>query len=445
MDGGYDVSNFFKIDEKFGTLRDFNTMLRKFHEANIRVVLDLVPGHTSEKNDIFLKSSIHNKNYYSDMFVWSRSCWEVPQSYRFVSGRYERDGNYMVNFFSTQPALNYGFGKITEPWQVSYLDDRVVKTKKYLIKVIEFWLSKGVDGFRVDMAESLVKNDENKDATSGIWRSIFQEIRPKYKDVCFISEWSGVEAINKAGFDADFMLNHPGNPYNRLLRFEQNESPSVFNKNGKGDLVTFIKNYMHWYNQIKDKGLIGNITCNHDFDRLRPQYSISQCKIIISFLIFLPGVPFIYYGDEIGMKFVKNMANVEGGYSRTGTRIPMYWDNSTNYGFSSHKPFISQYKSQDNASKQIDDPSSLYNVVRQAINTRKNNDDFLSTEVEFLSNTYPIIVKRKDIIIITNPTNMALEFEIALEKYESIFRVGKLKGTKIYSTSLFVFKKKGEA
>ena len=165
-DGGYDVSDFFAVDPIFGTMEDFKELLNKAHELGIRIIVDLVAGHVSEQNEMFQMSARSERNEYSDMFIWNNSVWDLEQPYRLISGRYDRNGCYMVNFFSTQPALNFGFNEITHPkWQMSYKDERTFKARNFLKEVMKFWLSMGVDGFRVDMADSLVKNDHQKLAT----------------------------------------------------------------------------------------------------------------------------------------------------------------------------------------------------------------------------------------------------------------------------------------
>lgn len=109
LDGGYDITDFFDVDPRFGTMKDLEELLYQAHLRGMHLILDLVPGHASEKHPLFLKSAEPTRNEYSDLFVWNDSPWEKPQGWwQFISGRYERYGNYMVNFFSHQPAFNYG-------------------------------------------------------------------------------------------------------------------------------------------------------------------------------------------------------------------------------------------------------------------------------------------------------------------------------------------------
>ena len=180
MDGGYDVRDFFKCSSRFGTEEEFDLLVEQCHQKNIHLIIDLVAAHTSEENPMFIKSTSPKHNEFSDRFIWTKNPWNCPHEYKFINGRYNRFGDYMVNFFSTQPALNYGFNKITDDWQMSYKDSEPKKTQEFLLSVMRFWLNRHVDGFRVDLADSLVKNDDNKEATIEIWQHMISTIKKEY-------------------------------------------------------------------------------------------------------------------------------------------------------------------------------------------------------------------------------------------------------------------------
>ena len=108
-DGGYDVKDFFEVDPRFGNKSDLINLIKEVHRRDMKIIIDLVAGHASEENKEFLLSAKDEKNYYSDLFIWNNSTWDLEPNYKLISGRYERFGNYLVNFFSTQPAFNYGF------------------------------------------------------------------------------------------------------------------------------------------------------------------------------------------------------------------------------------------------------------------------------------------------------------------------------------------------
>lgn len=116
-DAGYDVRDYKKIAPRYGTNEDAAALFRAAHEKGIRVLFDLVPGHTSEEHPWFKASCKPGHNEYSDRFIWTDSCFASGDGMPFIGGETERNGTYILNFFKCQPALNYGYGKINEKWQ----------------------------------------------------------------------------------------------------------------------------------------------------------------------------------------------------------------------------------------------------------------------------------------------------------------------------------------
>lgn len=434
MDGGYDVRDFFKTSPRFGTEEDFDEFIKSAHARGIKVILDLVPGHASEQNADFLKSAKPVRNDMYDRFIWTDNEWYTPDGFKAVSGRHDRRGSYIVNFFSTQPALNYGFNRVDEPsWQFSADSAEARATREWLKSVMRFWLDRGADGFRVDMASSLVKNDgdiSEKPKTSEIWRDIRAMLDEEYPETALISEWSHPQAI-RAGFNADFMLDNIGNPYNMLLRAEEKEGAhSYFDIGGKGDAKQFADGFAKWYDEVKESGYIGIISCNHDTPRLAPSYSTEQLKLIYATLFTLPGVPFLYYGDEIGMKYVKDIPSVECGYSRTGSRTPMQWDMSKNAGFSTAEstflPVVPD--KQINVESQTKDKKSLLNFVKSLIAFRKSRREFVDGELEFLhaQKAEPLVYRRGGLTVVVNPLKTKQTAPVVLSpKAKALFAVGK--------------------
>lgn len=339
MDAGYDVSDYKKVAQRYGTMEDVNTLLCTAHSMGIKVLFDLVPGHTSDTHEWFTQSKKGTKNDYSDRYIFTKSVWDAPPQYRFMCGICERDGNYMVNYFSSQPALNYGFYDITCPsWQIPYDDKRCQATVEAIKDVMRFWLDKGVDGFRVDMADSLVKNDDEKIATSKIWRGVREMMDKEYPQCALVSEWCNpVRSIVNGGFHMDFYLDHYGNGYSQLFRYRKDENDtnrSFFCDDANGSVMGFLDEYVENYNASKDKGYICFMTNNHDMPRATHYMSDDMIKLSHAFMMTMPGVPFVYYGDEIAMRYQAGLISKEGGFSRTGSRTPMQWDNSKNCGFS---------------------------------------------------------------------------------------------------------------
>src|SRR5699024_909596 len=152
---------------------DLAQLFRTAHEKGMHVLLDLVPGHTSEEHPWFKASSQVEKNEYSGRYIWTDHCFAGGDGMPFIGGETDRNGTYILNFFKCQPALNYGYGKIHEVWQQPTDAPDCRATVEAIKDVMRFWLAMGCDGFRVDMAFSLVKNDtHHKKYTCAIWRDI---------------------------------------------------------------------------------------------------------------------------------------------------------------------------------------------------------------------------------------------------------------------------------
>lgn len=416
-DAGYDVRDYKKVAPRYGTMDDVERLFEEAHKRNIHVLLDLVPGHTSEEHEWFTESKKAERNEFSDRYVWTNCWFHGIAGHPYVGGEAERDGCYMLNFFKCQPALNYGFGKITADWQKSPEDPACIATREALKDVMRFWLDKGCDGFRVDMADSLVKDDdENKSNTGKIWKNIREMLDSDYPEAAIISEWSNPQQALKNGFHADFYLDHQGNGYNTLLR--DNETPggdhSFLKKDGEGDIMRFLLDYLPKYDDTKDDGYISFITCNHDTPRARFTLSPEELKIAWALFLTLPGVPFIYYGDEIGMRYLNGLPTKEGGYTRTGSRSPMQWDSTQNYGFSNAEKeslYIPQDESEDapTVEKQKDDPDSLLNTTKALIALRHQYLDLQadgSFEVIYAEKEqFPFVYRRGNLLIAINPSD----------------------------------------
>lgn len=211
----------------------------------------------------------------------------------------------------------------------------------------------------------------------------------------------------------DFLLHFGPSHYNDLFRCEE----PYFSSRGKGSISDFIAKYTENYEKSERKGLICIPSGNHDMDRLSRTIHGDELKIAFAFLLSMPGAPFIYYGDEIGMQYIRNLTSVEGGYGRTGSRSPMQWDNTTNAGFSSasaEKLYIRQDNAADRPTvqAQMADPNSLWNTVKELIQLRKANAALQScAEIEFISAGYPLVYTRtcntQKITVIINPSSLS--------------------------------------
>jgi len=410
-DAGYDVADYCMAAPRYGTNEDLKRLLNAAHLKDFHVLLDLVPGHTSIDHPWFKASMQAQRNDYTDRYVWTDAVWERPDGMDCLRGIFPRNGSCAVNFFSNQPALNYGFYKVEKPWQQPMDAPGPRATLDAMKNVMRFWLKMGCDGFRVDMAGSLVKNDPDSLGTIKLWQEVRAFLDLEFPDAALISEWGEPDKSLAGGFHMDFLLPFGPAHYNDLFRCDE----PFFSSRGKGDASQFVKCYQHYVDKTSGKGLICIPSGNHDTPRLAPALHGMELKLVFFFLLTMPGAPFIYYGDEIGMRYVDGLDSVEGGYYRTGSRTPMQWDNSVNDGFSAAPPdqlYITMDSAPDRPTvqAQMADLDSLYHEIKRLIAVRQAHQVLQSNaSVQFVhSSGYPLAYIRRDssaeFLVILNPS-----------------------------------------
>ena len=434
-DAGYDVRDYKKAAPRYGTNEDLARLFEEAHRRGIRVLLDLVPGHTSEEHPWFLESRKPEKNALSGRYIWTDFVFKWGGGLNFISGEAERDGGYVINFFKCQPALNYGFLHPSESWHQGIDSPDALSTREAMKDIMRFWLSRGCDGFRVDMADSLVKfDDENKSGTCAVWRDILGEIGQEYPEAAFAAEWCNPWQALSCGFHMDFYLDHLGNGYNTLLRdYKSGEDHSYFKKDAGGDITRFLKDYLPRYNDTREEGYISMLSCNHDTQRPRYTLDERELKIFYAFLFTMPGVPFLYYGDEIGMRYMEGLPTKEGGYFRTGTRTPMQWSRGKNMGFSEAEK-DALYLPVDSAEdapcleSQREDPGSLYSAVKDLIALRRGNKE-LQADAAFgvlyaEEKKNPFVYRRGSMIVALNPSGQEVSAPVPAGGRKVLYRIG---------------------
>jgi len=434
-DAGYDVRNYKKVAPRYGSNDDLFRLFDEAHKRDMRVLLDLVPGHTSEEHSWFTESKkIAPDKEFKNRYIWTDSWffWGL-EGLKFIAGEAERDGCYIVNFFKCQPALNYGFLNRREKWQLPPDHPDCISTREALKDIMKFWLTggkgQGCDGFRVDMADSLVKFDDGeKSATSTIWRNVREMLDSEFPQAALVSEWSYPPQALRAGFHADFLLDHGESGYRSLVRDYENgkANNSYFKKDSNGDIKKFLDQYLPWYEATKNDGYISLITGNHDTPRISHGLDTKELALAYAVFFTMPGVPFLYYGDEIGMRYLYNLPTKEGGYGRTGSRTPMQWHSGGNMGFSTapedklYLPIDSDPAAPDVATQEKD-PSSLLNTVKTLLRLRGSEEDLCTKpNLEILhapnadSGDRSFIYRRGAFIIAVNPSGNAVQTPIAV-------------------------------
>ena len=223
----------------------------------------------------------------------------MPESGAYLRVISDRDGTAVVNYFSHQPALNYGYAQCNRPWMMSPESPSALATREAIKDIMRFWLDMGADGFRVDMALKLVKDDDDVHyANIRLWQDFRAFLEREYPHCAMVSEWGVPKESVEGGFHMDFMLHFGPPAYNSLFC---SENP-FFSKEDKGDITVFLDTYMANLASTEENRLICIPSGNHDMLRLSRGRDLLDLKICFAFLLTMPGAPFIYCGDEIGMR-----------------------------------------------------------------------------------------------------------------------------------------------
>ena len=352
----------------------------------------------------------------------------------------------MYNYYDVQPAINYGFATVTEPWQLPVNHPAAVENQNELIRILDYWFKKGVDGFRVDMANSLVKNDPEKVECVKLWKRIRKWMDANYPENILISEWSRPNQALNAGFHIDMMLHNTNSCLTTLFRHEHFAhkmgdtmfGESYFRREALGNFNDFLDEYLPFYNSTKDVGYMSFITGSHDIKRWTVGRDVDDVKVAYTFIMTMPGVPINYYGDEIGMQYL-NLTSKEGGRDRTGSRTPMQWCDGKNYGFSeSDTPYLPVDPSEKapTVEEQLADESSLLNFVKSLIALRRRHPAlWADAQYHTVESGYPVVYDRfseeERIRVILNPSSEEKFYEDA-ELSEILLRHNvELDGTQI--------------
>lgn len=429
QDGGYDITDYYTIDPRFGTNADAESLIAKAHKEGLKVCFDLVAGHTSIKHPWFEASRRAEQNKYSDYYIWTESA-DVKPNKNFIISDAPRGGNYMKNFFDCQPALNYGYHNPdpTHSWEQGVDQPGPVAVKQELKNIISYWMDKGVDGFRVDMAQSLIKNDPQYEAMMAFWGEMREWFSGKYPEGVLISEWSVPHCSVVGGFHIDLMIHNKqgGKIYRPMVCNTSDKGDPTdcyFDLEGKGQIADAIKVYTQEYEAVRGYGYASMPTSSHDIWRLnRNQRSTPQeLKVAMTYFLTQPAPPIIYYGEEIGMRNQEQAPSKEGSYTsrnRSSCRTPMQWDSSANAGFSSAEADmiylpIDSDPERPTVEKQRKDKNSLLNYVKKILKLRASSAalsaDGMWRMVSDPEHPYPMVYMRwageEQYLIILNPSN----------------------------------------
>ncbi|WP_327070076.1 alpha-amylase family glycosyl hydrolase [Kitasatospora sp. NBC_01250] len=418
-DAGYDVADYLTIAPRYGSNQDLAELVRAAGERGIRVLLDLVPGHTSHRHPWF-RQAAHDPA--DDRYIWSERI--AAPVHEWIPNQGRRGGFYRANFYPIQPALNFGYARPdpAEPWRSPVDAPGPRANRAALREIMAHWFALGVAGFRVDMAASLVKDDPGHLETAKLWGEMRGWLDREHPDRVLIAEWGDPARSVPAGLHADFFLHFNGRGLRSLWDNGTGSQgswahgePCYFDPEGGGSMAEFLTAWRDAEAAIDGRGLVALPTANHDFSRLScgPR-TREQLACAFAFLLTWPGLPVIYYGDEIGMRYVPGLPDKEGSQfgteARQGSRTPMQWDDSPGAGFSGAPPAdfylpLDPDPQRPSVAAQRPDPDSPLSHVRRLIRLRRDTPE-LGTDctVTALSDGYPFAYLRGERhLVVVNP------------------------------------------
>lgn len=439
-DFGYDVSDYKDIDPIFGTMDDFKLLLTEAHKRNIKIIMDLVLNHTSDNHPWFIESKKDKNNPKRDWYIWHKNHGRKPNNWialmELKNGWWldeNTDEYYLALFTRHQPELNW----------------RNKEVRKELYDMIRFWLDLGVDGFRLDVVNCFIKDDQFRNnpwklsldfLNPDIQKHIYDRNRPETHEIC--RELRGItdeykdrmlvgeiyvndtkEAVSYHGREADEL--HMAFNFNFII--QKWSARGFYNKINK-------------YYKLLPEGAWPNFTLsNHDKPRhyflfREGRNSDARAKIAAALIMTLKGTPFIYYGEEIGMsceKIAKEHLQDPLGkrgwpliMGRDAERTPMQWDSSKYSGFSEEKPWLplnSDYMNK-NVLLLSNDNNSILSFYKELIWLRKNTNALTAGEIEFIEKVpghiiaYRRYLNAEEVYIFLNFSNKQIKAVIGIDK-----------------------------
>jgi len=463
-DNGYDISDYCDIMDEFGTMDDMDLLISEANNRGIKIVMDLVVNHTSDEHPWFIESRKSKDNPYRDYYVWrdpvdthepngmqsvfSGSAWELD----------EETGQYFLHLFSKrQPDLNWENPKVHQE----------------VYDMMNFWLDKGIGGFRMDVIDLIGKLPDQEITGNGPkLHEYLQEMNKKTfgsRDVLTVGEtWGATPEIAKLYSDPE---------RDELSMVFQFEHISLDQQEGKEkwdlkplDLLELKAVFNKWQTQLDGKAWNSLFWNNHDLPRIvsrwgnDKKYRKESAKMLATILHLMQGTPYIYQGEEIGMTNVRfetiseyddietrNMYNdrISKGYKhedimesiytkgRDNARTPMQWSNDEHAGFTKGIPWLTVNPNFNaiNVEESINDPKSIFHHYRQLIQLRKELPVIVYGSFEMLAESdekvfaYTRQLNDEKLVIVANFTEEETEFQyktdnndakILLSNYENL-------------------------
>lgn len=411
-DNGYDISDYQDIDPMFGTLEDMETLIQEAGKHHIRIIMDLVLNHSSDEHRWFQEAKKSRENPYHDYYVWRDGVeGEYPNDMRAVFGGSawewvpELQQYYFHQFSVKQPDLN---------WENPRL-------RQEIYDMINWWIGKGVGGFRLDVIDQIAKEPDKKITNNGprlheYLRELSRETFQKADLVTVGEAWGATTELAK-------LYSNPDNSeLSMVFQFEHIGLDQIEGKE-KWDLAPLrfmkLKEVLkRWQTELYNKGWNSLFWNNHDLPRIVSrwgndgQYRVESAKMLAILLHGLQGTPYIYQGEELGMTNVHfciedyrdietlNLyrERLEKGYSREeimrsihaksrdNARTPMQWNDGENAGFTQGTPWLKinpNYK-EIHAAGQMNDEDSIFSCYKKLVHLRKEYPVFVDGDFHML-------------------------------------------------------------
>ena len=412
-DNGYDISDYCDIMDEFGTMEDMDNLLKEANKRGIKILMDLVVNHTSDEHKWFIEAKKSKDNEYRDYYIWRDKVEghepnELGSCFSGSAWQYdETTGQYYLHLFSKkQPDLNW--------------ENEKVRNEVY--KMMNFWVDKGIGGFRMDVIDLIGKvPDEMITGNGPKLHEYLQEMNKaalEGKDLLTVGEtWGATPEVAK------LYSNPERHELSMVFQFEHIGLDQIEGKE-KWDikpleLLELKKVLSKWQTELEGQGWNSLFWNNHDLPRIvsrwgnDKEYRIESAKMLATLLHGMKGTPYIYQGEELGMTNVRfddindyndieslNMYKdrLSKGYSheeimesiyakgRDNARTPMQWDDSENAGFTTGTPWLAVNKNYDkiNAKQCLQDENSIFNHYKKLIDIRKNNDTIIYGDYKLL-------------------------------------------------------------
>jgi alpha-glucosidase len=392
-DFGYDISDYTGIDPLFGTMRDFDALISAVHASGLKLILDLVPNHSSDRHPWFISSRSSRDDPKRDWYIWREPAADGGPPNNWMS---EFGGSAWAYDAATRQYYYHAF--LAEQPDLNWRNPRV---REAIHDVMRFWLRKGVDGFRVDVIWHLIKDEKFRDNPPN---PDYREGQPPHWKVLPLHTTDQAEVHDVIAemrrvideFDARVLIGEIYLPFERLVTY--------YGKDLAGAHLPFnfallsapwnaraIEQIVADYEAALPAGAWPNwVLGNHDRPRVASRVGPEQARIAAMLLLTLRGTPTLYYGDEIGMHqvaiasdqvrdpFEKNVPGI--GMGRDGCRTPMQWNATPYAGFSTSPPWLplSDDFAQENVVNLEADTGSILSLYKALISLRKKMPQLVS-------------------------------------------------------------------